>query len=97
MSFKQFVSEVNPLKHPPKLVKLLPNRSSKIPRHRNGRINWELVEPGTEFLWDYAGETHNVTFIRIDQVPHYIRVNCAYLGPRHDGWVATRSRLRAVG
>lgn len=97
MNFKMFMTKINPINHPAKLE--LP-----IPRHRNGRINWDSVVPGTRLRWEpnqngYRSiDTCNVIHVRTE--PDYIRVR--NIERDHPIWpmdyvlVCLRSELRAI-
>ena len=43
MNFKLIMQKTNPVKHPPKIPGLIPEQTWRIPRYRNGRINWNRV------------------------------------------------------
>lgn len=65
MNFKLFMQKINPVKHPPKILRLvpeqtrgipIPEQTRGIPRHRNGRPDWTRIVVGTRIrvngIWD---------------------------------------------
>ena len=96
MNFKIFMTKVNPINHPARPV--LP-----VPRHRNGRINWEVIRPGTRLRWAPTDgysvyDACDVEFIRAET--EYIRVCCVErshpIWPYNHTLVCLRSELRAI-
>lgn len=47
MNFKLFMQKINPVKHPPRIVGLASEQTRRIPRHPNGRVDWNRIPLNT--------------------------------------------------
>lgn len=88
MNFKLFMQKINPVKHPPKILRLVPEQTRGIPRHRNGRPDWSRIVVGTRIrvngIWDgyFSGFTRRGLIICMcdDGVEEYsIRSNVEFI------------------
>lgn len=96
MNFKMFMTKVNPINHPARPQ--LP-----IPRHRNGRINWEAIRPGTRLRWAPTDgySSHDACDVEFESaMPDCIRVRCVErshpIWPYNHTLLCLRSELRVI-